>query len=257
MEKIVCMFSMIALLTVPEAAQAIGIEAAVGGWDQDVQGEMSYKAIDAQRDTLDFEKDLKLEDETRATGRVKIDMPLILPNVYLMYTPMEFKGMGEKEVDFDFGDQTFTGNIPIKSTVAMNHLDVGLFYSIPLLKMASFNKLNIDLGLNVKVADLEAEVQELETDKKYSKSYNTLPIPMVYAGIQLNPIENFSFEVEGRGVSYEGNHLYNLLGRIKFKIAGPLFIASGYRYDSIYLEKNNFMLDTSVEGVFAETGFEF
>lgn len=221
-----------------------------------MQGDMSYKAIDAQRDTLDFEKDLKLEDETRATGRVKIDMPLILPNVYLMYTPMEFEGMGEKEVDFDFGDQTFTKNIPIKSTVAMNHLDVGLFYSIPLLKMASFNKLNIDLGLNVKVADLEAEVQELKTGKKDSKSY-TLPIPMVYAGVQLNPIENLSFEVEGRGVSYGGNHLYNLLGRIKFKIAGPLFIAGGYRYDSINLDEDDLMLDSSVEGVFAETGFEF
>lgn len=256
MKKIVCIFSMMALLAVPAASHAIGIEVAVGGWDQDVQGDMSYKAVNDQTDSVDFEQDLKLEDETRPMGRVKVDMPLILPNIYLMYSPMEFEGVGEKDVNFRFGNQTFAQNTALKSSITMNHMDIGLFYSVPLLKMASFNKLNIDLGLNVKVADLEAEIQELGTGTKESESY-TVPIPMVYAGVQIKPIESLSFEAEGRAVSYSENHLYNLIGRIKYKVFGPVFIAAGYRYDSIKLDEDDLMLDSSVEGVFAETGLAF
>ncbi|MDY6823324.1 MAG: TIGR04219 family outer membrane beta-barrel protein [Thermodesulfobacteriota bacterium] len=256
MKKMACIFSVIVLLMVPAVSHAVGIEAAIGGWDQDLQGNMSYKATNARTDTLDFENDLRLEDETRAQGRVKIDMPLVLPNIYLMYTPIEFEGVGEKDVSFKFGNQRFSANTPIASRVVMDHLDVGLFYSIPFLKMATFNRLNVDLGLNVKVTDLEAEVMETGSGKKETESF-IAPIPMVYAGVQFKPIETLSLEVEGRGVSYSENHLYNLIGRVKYKVFGPLFIAGGYRYESIKLDEEDLSLDTTIEGVFAETGFEF
>ncbi|MDY6904682.1 MAG: TIGR04219 family outer membrane beta-barrel protein [Thermodesulfobacteriota bacterium] len=256
MKKIMCIFGLMVLLAAPAVSHAIGIEAAVGGWDQDVQGDMSYKAISELTDTIDFENDLKLEDETRPMGRVKIDMPLVIPNIYLIYTPMEFEGVGDKDVNFKFGNQVFTQNTPIQSTFTMNQMDVGLFYSIPLLKMATFNKVNIDLGLNVKVADLEAEVKDLTTGTRESESA-TVPVPMVYAGVQLKPVKKLSLEVEGRGIAYDDNHLYDLTGRLKYKVFGPLFLAGGYRYESIKLDEDDLKLDTSVDGVFLETGLEF
>jgi hypothetical protein len=41
------------------------------------------------------------------TARLKVDMPLILPNIYLMATPTKFDGKGSKSVDFNFGGINF------------------------------------------------------------------------------------------------------------------------------------------------------
>ena len=244
------------LLAMPATSFAIGLEAAIGGWGQNVSGDMSYKPLNAIRDTLDFEKDLGYDSETQVMGRVRIDMPLIIPNIYVMVTPMEFEGAGQQTVEFKFGNDTFQAAIPYTSKLSMNHVDVGLFYSIPLLKMATFNRLNIDLGLNLKVADFSAEIIQPGSGLR-EKEDDVLPIPMVFAAVQFKPIDLLALEAEGRGVSYSGNHLFTLIGRVKVKPFGPFFIAGGYRYDSIKLDEEDLRLDAQVDGVFVETGFEF
>lgn len=250
---IICLLT---VLSMPSASLAIGIEAAIGGWSQGISGDIAYRPINAITDTIDLETDMGYDDETRAMGRVRIDMPLVIPNIYLMYTPVEFEGSGRKNVNFKFGDYTFTGNVPYTSKVSLDHVDVALFYSIPFLNLVSLDTLNIDLGLNLKVADVEAQITQSVTGQHEDKSY-TLPIPMAFAAIQVKPIDIISFEAEARGIAYSGNHLYNLIGRIKFKPLGPFFIAGGYRYDSIKLDEKDVLLDATIKGVFAETGLEF
>ena len=247
--------ALLCLLVLPGLGMAMGLEMAIGGWDQSVDGEASYEKVSSS-DVIDFSDDAGLEDETRVMGRVKIDMPAILPNIYVMGTPMEFEGKGEKDVNFSFGDLNINQNVPFETMVTMDHVDVGLYYSIPFVNLASLKRLNIDLGLNLKVADLELEVKDLTTGQKESESY-TLPIPMVYAGVQVTPIERLSIEAEARAISLSGNHLYNLIGRVKGRVFGPMFIAGGYRYDSINLDEEDVLVDCSVDGVFLETGFEF
>ncbi|MFZ5563874.1 MAG: TIGR04219 family outer membrane beta-barrel protein [Thermodesulfobacteriota bacterium] len=256
MKKLWICLGLCLLLAVPATSFAIGLEAAIGGWDQNVSGDMSYKPISAISDTVDFEKDLGYDSETRAMARVRIDMPLVIPNIYVMVTPMEFEGTGQKNVNFKFSDYVFNGSVPYTSKVSMSHVDAALFYSIPLLKMATFNRLNIDLGLNLKVADLSAEITQATTGLHEEESY-TLPIPMAFAAVQLKPIDLLAIEAEGRGVSYSGNHLYNLIGRVKIKPFGPLFVAGGYRYDSIKLDEKDLKLDATVDGVFVEAGIDF
>lgn len=65
---IVCLFSFILF---PQIVFAIGLEAALGVWNQDPQGDIAYKG-----QTLSIEDELKYGDETKVFGRVKIDMPL-------------------------------------------------------------------------------------------------------------------------------------------------------------------------------------
>ncbi|RME63712.1 MAG: hypothetical protein D6778_09130, partial [Nitrospirae bacterium] len=86
-------------------SMAIGLEAAVGYFHQSPSGTVAYKPVSGV-DNLDLESDLGYDSEWQATGRLKIDVP-ILPNIYLMATPMKFDGQGQKNVSFKFGDQTF------------------------------------------------------------------------------------------------------------------------------------------------------
>ena len=249
---IICL---VMVLGLPFTAHAMGLEVALGGWNQKPQGDIGYKPITAT-DSLDLEKDLKYDTELRLTGRVKIDMPLFIPNIYLRGTQCEFDGTGQKNVNFKFGDETFTANVDFYSKVKLDHYDIALYYGLPFLKTATAKMLNVDLGLNARIVDFKAEVRQDSTGIEESKSL-TVPIPMVYIGVQFAPIEKFAIEAEGRGISYSGNSLISLIGRIKFRPMGPFFIAGGYRYDRIKIDEEDVDADVKFHGPFGEMGIQF
>lgn len=233
----------------PCTASAGGPEVAIGLWNHDPQGDIAYRG-----GSLSLEDELKYSDKTRPFGRAKIDMPLIIPNIYLMATPVRFDGKGSKNIPFTFGDQTFQGNTPFDSKLRLDHYDIALYYGLPFIKTATLDKLNIDVGLNVRFIDLKAEV--IQDSTKESKSF-ILPVPMAYMGVQLKPVKKLSFEAEFRGIAYSSNHHYDLIGRSKYKVVGPAFIAAGYRYEDIKIDEKDVKANLRFAGPFAEAGIEF
>ncbi len=243
--------SLVIIFAVPGGAFAMGIEAAIGGWSQDPSGDISYKG-----ESLSVENELKYDSKTKAFGRVKIDMPLMIPNVYLMATPMKFEADGTKNVNFTFGDKTFSGSVPFSSSVQLNHYDVALFYSLPFVRTATAGKFNAEVGLNARIIDFKAEIRQAATGINESKSL-TLPVPMLYIGAQLKPVKFLAVEAEVRGVAFSSNHYYDLIGRLKIKPAGPVFIAGGYRYEDVKIDESNVKAKLKFKGPFVEAGVEF
>lgn len=246
----ICLF----ILAAANTAGALGLEFAVGGWAQGPSGTLGYKAL-VSDDFLDVERDLKYDDETRISARLSIDMPLFLPNIYLMATPMEFSATGEKAGGFKFGDITFDPGTFSSETV-LDNIDIGLYYGVPLLETASLERFNIDFGLNVRIYDYELTIRQDSSGRNDSDT-GTLPIPMVFLAAQFRPIERLSFEAEGRGISFSGNEVYSIIGRVKVKIAGPLFAAGGYRYEKVQLDEQDVAVDIEFSGPFLEAGFSF
>lgn len=242
------------LLSTAVTASAMGLEAALGGWRQNPSGSLGYEAID-DGDILDMERDLKYSEEDRITGRVVIDMPLILPNIYLMAAQMEFSATGRIGEAFNFGDYTFDAG-EFDSELNLNHLDVAFFYGIPFLETLTLDRFSIDVGINVRIYDYEVKVHQELTGLDESDD-GTLPIPMVFLWVQFNPIEELSFQVEGRGISYSDNDLYSIIGRVKVNIFGPVFAAGGYRYDKLDIDEDDVELDVEFSGPFLEAGFSF
>lgn len=241
---------LIGIFLIPQAAWAIGIEAAIGVWNQEPAGDIAYK-----HDSLSLENDLKYGDETRAFGRVKIDMPLMIPNIYLMATPMKFDGAGSKSTAFTFGDQSFTAGT-FTSEIKLDQYDIGLYYGLPFVETATVGRLNIDVGINLRLIDLEAEINQSATSTRESKSY-TLPVPMVYLGLQVRLLEALSLEGECRGVAYSSNHYYDLIGRAKYKFFGVAFIGAGYRYQDLEIDEADVKGNVRFDGPFVELGVEF
>lgn len=255
MRGLVFVLSLVSILAASVTSHAIEAEVAVGGWRQSPDGELAYKPLTAN-DTLDLENSFKYDDELRMLGRARLVTPLFLPNIYVMATPMEFDGTGIKGESFKFGDVTFRTDVEFYSQLTLHHYDIALFYGLPLLKKATFKKFNVDLGLNARIVDFEAEVRQDETGLSQSESYTVL-IPMVFIATQVRPIERLAIEVEGRGVSYSGNHLYSLIGRLKVKAVGPLFVAGGLRYDALKIDEKDVEVDTTFIGPFMEVGLQF
>jgi outer membrane protein len=124
------------------------------------------------------------------------------------------------------------------------------------VKQASDEKFNLELGLNVRVVDFEAEVRQPSTGLSDSESI-TLPLPMLYVGAQLDPVEWLALEAEFRGITFDNDHMYDLIGRVKFRPKGPLFIAAGWRLQDVDIEEDDVRADVSFSGPFVEVGAEF
>jgi outer membrane protein len=141
----------------------------------------------------------------------------------------------------------------------MNHLDVAFYYGIPGISTATADIINIDLGLNFRLLDFKAEIEQTTTSLihlKESESY-LLPIPMLYAGAQIKPLNWIALDLEGRGIYYSNNHYVSLIGKLKIMPFGPLYVAGGYRYDNINIDYQDVDVDADFKGPFAEAGFEF
>jgi outer membrane protein len=245
-------FFLVAFFWVPEITSAVGLEVAVGGWRQDPSGDIGYKG-----EKLSVEDELKYDSEDKLFGRAKIDLPLWLPDIYLMATPMKFKeDEGSKNINFTFGDKTFNANIPFKSSVQIDHYDICLYYGLPFLKTGTFGKLNAELGINVRIIDFEAKIDQATTGIEESKSL-TLPVPMVYAGIQFKPFKFIGIEGEVRGIAFSSNHYYDLIGRLKIKPLGPIFLSGGYRYENVKIDESDVKASLEFKGPFVEAGIEF
>jgi outer membrane protein len=244
--------ALLALVLVPGMAPAAGFEAAVGGWSQTPVGSVAYRNF---TDTLSLKDDLRYDEKFRVTGRVKMEAPFF-PGIYLMATPMKFAETGVKSLNFTFGNQTFSGGVPFTSKLRLDHYDVGLYYGIPFLKAATLNTLNIDLGVDARMIDFKAELNQPATGTHESVS-RFLAVPMIYAGVQLKPAKWFIVEGEARGMAWDSNHYYDLIARAKLKPIGPAFISGGYRYEKFKIDVSDVRAEGNFGGPFAEVGVDF
>ena len=104
MKNLFLVFALLSVLFFPATSFGFGFEFSVGGWYQKPSGEMSFDKT-TNADDLDLESDLGYDDKWQASGRLKIDMPSLIPNLYFMYTPMKWSETGSKDVDFSFGGE--------------------------------------------------------------------------------------------------------------------------------------------------------
>lgn len=255
MKKLMMLFCFLFMLSWPGTSFGLGFEFSLGAWQQEPSGTLSFDKT-TNADDLDLEEDLGYDDKWQPIGRLKIDMPRFIPNLYLMYTPMKWSETGNKDVDFSFGGQNFRANVDFDSELKMNHLDAALYYGIPRIRTATLGVLNIDLGLNLRLLDFKAEVEQDLIGEIESESY-LLPIPMIYGGMQIEPLDWIALDLEGRAIAYNNNHYVSLIARLKVMPFGPLFVAGGYRYDNIKIDYQDIDVDADIKGPFAEVGFEF
>ncbi len=255
MKKPIQLFCLLFMLTLPAESFAWGVEFSIGAWHQQPSGDLSFDKV-SNDDDLDLEDDLNYDNKWRPIPRLKIDMPLVIPDIYLMYTPMKWSEKGKKKVDFSFGGRNFRGNVDFDSELKMHHLDVALYYGIPGVRTATADVLNIDLGLNFRLLDFRAEIEQDDIDERESESY-FLPIPMLFAGIQIKPLGWIALDMEGRGIGFKDNYYVSLIGKLKLMPFGPLYLAGGYRYDNVKIDYQDVEVDAEFEGPFAEIGFEF
>jgi outer membrane protein len=236
---------------IPGIVSAAGYEIAAGIWNQEPSGNISDRG-----ESLDLKDELKYGTKWRFSGRVKVQTPSVLPNLYLMASPMKFEGVGSKDMTFTFNNKTFTGGVPFSSTLRFDQYDMALYYGLPFIKKGTGGEFNTDVGIDVRIIDFKAAISQSTTATSESKSL-IIPIPMIYLGAQFRPTKLIGIEAEARGTIYDSTYCYDLIGRAKVRPVGPLFIAGGYRYEDIKIDVSDIKGKVKFQGPFAEVGVEF
>lgn len=237
-------------LSLPDL-KAVGVEAALGLGQVFPWGSVAYKGAN-----VDVKNDLKYDSVTAYFGRLKVDMPLLIPNLYFTANPLRFSGRGVKDVNFTFGGNNFTGNVALDSSLKLDHYDLALYYGVPALKTATRGKVNVDFGLNLRLIDFKAEISQPTLGVTETKK-QTIPVPMGYVAFQIKPIDAVKFEGELRAVAYGANHYYDGVLRVKSMLFKFLFIAGGYKYQSFVFDRDDLRADFRFGGPIAELGVEF
>jgi outer membrane protein len=245
------------MLVIPYQAFAFfALDVGVGYWHQTPSGTLNYKPVSVPGvvGDIDLKDDLNLDKENNPFVRIRAELPLVLPNIYLMATPMTFKGSGQLIRSISFNDQTFSGGVPVDSKVKLDHYDLALFYPIPALKTATLGKLNIDLGLNARKIDFEGTISQgsLTASKNLS-----IYVPMIFVGVQVKPISVLSIEAEVRGIAYGSNHYFDYIGRLRVNPIPLVFIGAGYRAETIKIDQSDVKADIKFGGPFIEAGLSF
>lgn len=255
MKRYIVSLCFITLLILPAMAYSIGLEAALGGWYCAPAGDIAYNAL-YYHDVLNIKDNMGYDSGFQYHARAKIDLPA-LPNVYLMATPMRWEeDGGSKSTSFRFGGANFDADTTFETIFTLNLYDIGLYYGVPFLELSTLGMLDVEFGLDARIIELRAEIDQPATGREVSKSYLTCA-PMIYLGAQVSPVDLFSIEAEGRGMAYSDNYFYSAIGRVKFFPFGPLYAAAGYRYETFKIEKGDIMVDVLFTGPFAEVGIEF
>ncbi|MBF0556965.1 MAG: TIGR04219 family outer membrane beta-barrel protein [Nitrospirae bacterium] len=228
-----------------------GVEATLGAIVEDPGGHVSYNGT-----SLDVNDDLKYDSKTRMTGRLKLTVPgYFVPNVYLMVTPVRFSADGYKVVSFVYGGKTFTGGIPFNSTLQSDQYDIAFYWGIPYLRVATNNILNVDLGIDVKIT---ANKVELNQGTQSASKNLTIPVPMLYAGVQVKPVQRLSLEAEIRAITAGSRgSLTDLSFAARYSPVWPLLIGVGYRYEYLKINVSDVDSATSFSGPFFEAGVKF
>ncbi|GAB6065899.1 TIGR04219 family outer membrane beta-barrel protein [Aquifex pyrophilus] len=239
----------------------VGGEASIGVWNQDPKGYIQYPADEGT--TLDLEKDLKLGDKTRPTAKVKVELPFILPNIYLAYTKMKFNG-SNNVTKVRFGNYEF--NADINTSVKADQYDIGLYYHVPFIKS---KVLDPEIGVVVKVVDFKASVSgnatEVRTGNKGSyreEKSETVPIPLIYTHIGVYPFKFVGLVGEFKGIKAGDDYFYEYSAglRVRFfniKLA-HFFIEGGYRFQRLRLKDvGDVNADIKVGGIYGNIGLGF
>jgi len=256
--RLACLCAL-ALLVMPyEAFAFLGVEAAVGYWRQSPSGTVQYGSPGS---VLDVISDLNLGDNNEVFGRIKIDLPPGLPNIYVMATPTSFDGTGQTTLPVQYGNVVFAGGSPLQTKLKLDQYDLALYYPIPMLKAATLGVLNAEIGLDARQLKYDGTITGIvylspgitQTSAKSATYY----IPMIYAAVQVKPVPVVSFEAEFRGITYGSNSYYDYIGRLKVMPYGPLFISGGYRYEQIKIDQDNLLTNLRIQGPFVEAGISF
>ncbi len=196
---------------VSDAFPGADVDVSVGYEYPKPTGSITLKKADGTQQTFDAVNDLNLGNGNDFIAKIDINHSLpVLPNIYVHHLPVEV-----------VGDKGGT-----HSELKMEQDDVGLYYNLPFIKEATDDALDLKLGVNARIVNLNAEMKGGPTGD-FSANFSTV-IPMFYAGVDFKPIHLISISAEIKTLPLGSSGLTEYAAELRVHPTNALYIAGGY-----------------------------
>ena len=247
MKKLLSIAAMTAMMTTAASADLIRVEGAVGVWQSDPSGTISYA-----NNSFDLANAAGLESTQNMYVWVYLKHPIpIIPNLRLEYADPSFDGT-VTSIEWDGNNYTNVSN-----SLSLTQYDAALYYNI----LDNLFWMTVDLGLDVKFIDgsysIAADAGGLSPAVEQELQ---LAMPLLYARGRVQiPVTNIGVEVLARGMSYGGSEIIDAEIKLDYTMDFVPVVQPGlelgYRYQQLKLDSSDIgvdaNLDTSFSGVYA------
>jgi len=240
-----------------EVVDSLGfsIQGAIGVWNHDPGGLINYNG-----DNINISDDLALSNCNDFQIWFGIEHPVpFFPDIKLQYNPIRFSEDTNTQKTLKFGQTDYESIF--NSEVDLDILDITLYKHIPALKLLTAKAVDITYGTTIRYLNGKAAINGIDLNNTNIRTLRNFDNPMIllYAGVNISPIDKFSLLSEVRGMAYSGNHWYDIMAEIKIlPLNKYTFIGLGYRYQDMELDDvSDVTACQRIQGLFLETGFTF
>jgi outer membrane protein len=253
MRKILLSSALFSLLSLSLHADFIRVEGAVGMWNADPSGSMSYK----NNPEFNLIDTLGYDSETITYGWVLIKHPVpVLPNVRLEYSDLSYSG--KSKIGYTWENDTV--GVGASSTLDLKQYDAILYYNL----LDNTLWATADVGMDIKYVKSSFDISDPSDNYTFSGS-DTIVLPMLYGRLRAEiPMTGVGLESDLKWIGYGTTDAYDF--RIKADYTFDSFVLEpmveiGYRTYMMEIDGEDYDIEANADidfsGLYFGVGFRY
>jgi outer membrane protein len=244
MKKIYLALSLLLVaLLLPASSSAFEIGARGYYWFPSLDGNVKVDEAATIGDTLNFEKDLGIEDENYPS--VEVFLGAGKHHLALTYTDIDYSGRKTLTRDIIFNGETYSIGDLVTSFIEYKMMD--LLYQYDFLNLENVLA-GFSLGVVFQIKYLDGEIG-LKTTGIDEKEDFTLPIPMIGLNLHIGMLADvLEARLRGTAIGYAGNAIYELMADLSWTPLPFLDIHGGYKTFVIDIDEDDVIFDYDMSG---------
>jgi outer membrane protein len=256
MRRIPILVAVLILTAVVPAHALPGFEAGARGmyWFPDLSGNVQTFVSGVQGTQFDIKDDLNVGDENFPSGEAFVRIGRL--HFRVGYTPVKFDGNKQLTRQIVFNGQTFIASDNVVSQLDLKMIDGELQFDLlrPDLGVAS---MNLGVIVKVKFVDGNVELNDSTTGQVQKKDFKA-PIPMVGVAAGAGFLKDMvRADARVTGISYSGNHLFEVDAYASFSPLPFLKIQGGYRLIDLKIDEDDIEATLKLRGPYLGAQLSF
>ena len=243
---------LLAVLLIPVSSSAFEIGARGYYWFPTLDGTVKVDEASIIGETIDFDKDLGIEDENYPSVEVFVGGGN--HHLSFTYTDIDYSGRKTLTREINFRGQIYHASDTVTSSIQYKMMD--LLYQYDFLNLENVLG-GVSLGGVFQVKYLDGDVS-LKTTGIDEKEDFTIPIPMIGLNLHIGILAQIlQARLRATAISYSESTIYELMCDISWTPFPLVDIHGGYRTFVIDIDEDDLTFDYDMSGPYVALTLSF
>ena len=243
---------LLAVLLIPVSSSAFEIGARGYYWFPTLDGTVKVDEASIIGETIDFDKDLGIEDENYPSVEVFVGGGN--HHLSFTYTDIDYSGRKTLTREIQFGGETYSASDTVTSSIQYKMMD--LLYQYDFLNLENVLG-GVSLGGVFQLKYLDGDVSLKTTDIDEKEDF-TVPIPMLGLNLHIGILAQIlQARLRATAISYSESTIYELMCDISWTPFPLVDIHGGYRTFVIDIDEDDLTFDYDMSGPYVALTLSF